>query len=92
MAKICYVGKKFSRRNLKLISDINEVIEVYEKSNLRPSALKIYKHLVKSELIDESNLSYKRLVSVIGNGRISGLIDWDAIDGRRQVNEADVLL
>ncbi len=92
MSKICYVKKRFSGHNAWLIKNVNDIIELYRKKNTKPTIRKIFNKLVRDGDILEDNRSYKRLVSVISNARISGLIGWDDIDGRTQKHKGDVEL
>ena len=77
MSKICYVKKNFSRKNLDLINRINEIIDLYKESDAKPTLLKIFNKLVNDGVLEGGRQSHKRLASVVGNARISGLIGWD---------------
>lgn len=92
MSKICYVKKNFSRKNLDLINRINEIIDLYKESDAKPTLLKIFNKLVNDGVLEDGRQSHKRLASVVGNARISGLIGWDDIEGRRQEHEGDLVL
>jgi len=89
MSKIRYVKRRFARRNLDLINNVNKIIKLYKHHGMKPTTSKIYNKMVKAGELEDTQRDYKRLVSTIGHARKAGLIGWDDIEGKRQKHERD---
>lgn len=73
---------RFNLASLNMINTCNEIIEEYMDSNLRLTLRQLYYQLVSRGMIANENKEYKKLSSLISNGRLCGLIDWDSIEDR----------
>ncbi|MCK5610391.1 hypothetical protein KAR91_51435 [Candidatus Pacearchaeota archaeon] len=82
MTKIAYIGKPFARRTYAVIEQANEIIEEYQADGLTLTLRQLYYQFVSRDLIPNKQSEYKRLGSIISNGRLAGLISWDAIEDR----------
>lgn len=82
MPKICYIEKKFRSESLSLIDQINEVIEEYEAQGYSLTLRQCYYQLVARGIIPNNERSYKNTGNLINDARLSGLIDWYAIEDR----------
>ncbi len=82
MPTICYASKDFADSTLRLIVQINHVIEDYQDQGFRLTVRQLYYQLVAADRIANTVQSYKRIVSVVGDARNAGLIDWEAIEDR----------
>lgn len=82
MAKIEYVSKKFRQDSLGLIDRINKVIKDYKVQGYSLTLRQVYYQLVARAIIENNERSYKNLGNLINDGRLAGLIDWDAIEDR----------
>ena len=80
--KYAYKDMKFRKDTLKLIELINSIIATYQRQGFVLSVRQLYYQLVARALIENTEKSYKRIASVINDGRIGGYIDWDAIEDR----------
>lgn len=80
--KYAYKDMKFRKDTLKLIELINSIIATYQRQGFVLSVRQLYYQLVARALIENTEKSYKRIASVINDGRVGGLIDWDAIEDR----------
>lgn len=58
------------------------IIAEYMQSNLRLTLRQLYYQLVSRSVIPNSDKEYKKLSSLLSNGRLAGLVDWDAIEDR----------
>lgn len=67
-----------SSRNL--IAQANEIIDLYEADRIQLTLRQLYYQFVARNWIPNSEKSYKNLGGVISDGRLAGLIDWEAID------------
>lgn len=82
MPKILYTEKKFSASSLMMITHANKIIEDYQDQGLTLSLRQLYYRFVASGLIPNSQKEYKKLGAIINDGRMAGLIDWEAIEDR----------
>lgn len=82
MGKIRYIAKRFSKASQELIGHANRIIAAYDAQGLSLTLRQLYYRFVATGLIPNKQTEYKRLGSVINNGRLAGLIDWNAIEDR----------
>lgn len=82
MSKICYREIKFRSESLRLIQQVNTIINEYQEMGYSLTLRQVYYQLVSRDVIPNNERSYKNLGSLISDGRMSGLIDWDAIEDR----------
>ncbi|ASA22341.1 hypothetical protein [Paenibacillus donghaensis] len=80
--KICYREIKFRAESLRLIQEVNAIIIEYQQMGYSLTLRQVYYQLVSRDIIPNNERSYKNLGSLISDGRMSGLIDWDAIEDR----------
>lgn len=69
---------------LHTIGLINDIVETYQEQGFTLSVRQLYYQLVARALIENTEQSYKRIASIINDGRLAGLIDWDAIEDRNR--------
>lgn len=82
MSKEAYIEKNFSVATLSIIDQANEIIEEYEADDLRLTLRQLYYQFVSRDMLENTQRAYKRLGSIISDGRLAGLIDWRAIEDR----------
>jgi len=82
MAKICYVPKNFKAGSLSIIAHANAVIDDYTEQGLSLTLRQLYYRFVAADLIPNKQSEYKRLGGIVNDGRLAGLIDWEAIEDR----------
>jgi hypothetical protein len=82
MAKICYIKKNFTASTLEIIEQANNIIEEYQEEGLDLTLRQLYYQFVSRDLIANKQTEYKRLGSIVNDGRLAGLIDWDCIEDR----------
>ena len=82
MPKIRYVVKKLSEDRLSVIEKANEVIEVYQAQGFDLTLRQLYYQFVARAWIPNKDSEYKKLGDIIADGRLAGLIDWEAITDR----------
>lgn len=74
--------------SLKLIAHINALAEEYIRAGYSLSVRQLYYRLVARNVVPNNEQSYKRVASIINDGRLMGLIDWDVIEDRnRQISD-----
>jgi hypothetical protein len=82
MALECFVPKAFQRKTLELIEQINGIVEEYQGQGFVLTLRQLYYQLVARDVIENTQKSYKRVGSIVNDGRLAGLIDWEAIEDR----------
>lgn len=80
--KIQYIEKRFRAVSLDMIYHINRIITEYQEKGYDLTLRQVYYQLVAKDYIPNSEKSYKNLGGLINDGRLAGLIDWDAITDR----------
>ena len=82
MSKIQYKKINFKQSSLDLIKLVNEVINEYSAQGYELTLRQAYYQLVARGYIPNNERSYKNIGSLINDGRLAGLIDWNAITDR----------
>jgi hypothetical protein len=82
MPKICYVKRKFSAESLAIIEKANEIITDMLAQGFDLTLRQLYYQFVSKAIIPNTERSYKNLGSIVNDGRLAGLIDWDHISDR----------
>lgn len=74
----------FKPHNLKLVLFIDTLCKTYRQQGFMLSVRQLYYQLVSENMVVNEEKSYKRVASLINDGRLAGLIDWDAIEDRNR--------
>jgi hypothetical protein len=82
MPKIKYQEIKLQPASLKLVDQCNAIIADYASQGFTLTLRQLYYQLVSRDIIPNRQTEYKRLGSIVNDGRLAGLIDWDAIEDR----------
>jgi hypothetical protein len=82
MPKIRYITKKISADRLAVIANANKIIEEYQAQGFDLTLRQLYYQFVARALIPNKDTEYKKLGDTIADGRLMGLIDWEAITDR----------
>jgi hypothetical protein len=82
MPRIKYVDIKIRMAGLSLIRKINGIIDEYEAAGYSLTLRQVYYQLVARDVIPNNERSYKNIGTLISDGRLTGLIDWYAIEDR----------
>lgn len=82
MTVIPYIEKRFTKTSMDLIESAEEIVNEYTAMDYKITVRQLYYQLVARDIIPNSQKSYKRLVSLIGDARMAGLISWDALEDR----------
>lgn len=72
----------FKVKTIAMIEKANEILDEYKKDGLRLTLRQLYYQFVSRDLLANTNANYDRLGTIIGDGRLAGEIDWDAIEDR----------
>jgi hypothetical protein len=78
------IYKKYNPRSeaKALIEKSNEILEDYASQDFDMTVRQLYYQLVAQDIIQNSQKSYDRIVTIINKARVGGLIDWNYIVDR----------
>jgi len=82
MAKIRYEHFDFRAASLQIIAKANSIIDEYQAMGYRLTLRQLYYQFVSRDWLPNKQSEYKRLGSIVNDGRLAGLIDWRAIEDR----------
>lgn len=82
MPKVRYQNFNFRKDSLALIESANEIIAEYQAQGFVLTLRQLYYQFVSRGIIPNAQKEYKKLGSVVNDGRLAGLIDWDGLEDR----------
>jgi hypothetical protein len=82
MPKIKYQDIKLGQKSLDLIDTCNQIIAEYTAQGYILTLRQLYYQTVARGIIPNKQSEYKRIGSIINDGRLAGLIDWSALEDR----------
>lgn len=82
MPRIKYQEIRLSANSLALISTCNQIIREWTLKGHILTLRQLYYQMVSRGLIANEQKEYKRIGSIINDGRLAGLIDWSALEDR----------
>jgi hypothetical protein len=82
MPKIAYQTKRFRGDTLAAIALANGIVAEYQAEGMRLTLRQLYYQFVARGHIANSQMEYKRLGVAVSDGRLAGMIDWEAIEDR----------
>ena len=80
--KIKFRDVKLSKSNKERLDFINEIIEEYQEQGYVLTLRQLYYQLVSRDIIPNKQNEYSKLSTLLKEGRMSGIVDWDAIEDR----------
>lgn len=80
--KQSFIEKRFNQKSAEIIEQANVIIEEYSKQDLILTIRQLYYQFVGRGLLDNTQANYKRIVNIINDARLAGLVDWQAIEDR----------
>lgn len=82
MAKIKFREIRMSKTNIIRLSQINSIIEEYQEEGYVLTLRQLYYQLVSRDIIPNKQAEYSKLSTLLKEGRMAGIVDWDAIEDR----------
>ncbi len=77
-----FIKKRFNTKSAEIIEQANEIISEYKKQQLILTIRQLYYQFVGRGLLENTQANYKRIVNIINDARLAGLVDWLAIEDR----------
>ena len=82
MTRMSFAEFNFRDKTRFTIRLANSIIQEYQQDGFKLTLRQLYYQMVARNIIPNTQRSYKNLGRIIGDGRLAGLIDWDAIEDR----------
>lgn len=82
MSKEAFIEVNFREQSLEMLELCNSIIDIYLAQGLRLTLRQLYYQLVTRNSIVNTERSYKNLGKLVSQGRLTGEIDWEAIEDR----------
>lgn len=73
---------RLSKANKERLEVINSIIEDYQAQGYRLTLRQLYYQLVSKDIIPNKAAEYSKLSTLLKEGRMWGIVDWDAIEDR----------
>lgn len=89
MPRMAYIRKRFGEGSQAIIVKANEIIEEYAAQGFVLTLRQLYYQFVARGLVENKQSEYKRLGSIINDARLTGLVDWNAIEDRTRNLESN---
>jgi len=83
--KIFFRHSPMNKTSLKRLAIINNIVEEYQSQGLVLTLRQLYYQLVSRDIIANKQTEYKKLGRLLLEGRMCGIVDWEAIDDRLRV-------
>lgn len=77
-----FIDKKLSENKLRLITQANSILHEYQSNGYVVTLRQLYYQFVARAWLPNEQKYYKRLSETVSDGRLVGLIPWDAIVDR----------
>lgn len=77
--KAAYIDWTPAPKSLALLQKANEILETFK---VKMTVRQLYYQLVAADVIPNNISSYRKVVRVVRDGRMAGLLDWDWIEDR----------
>lgn len=78
--KIQYKAMNLKPKTLEIIEHVDAMMSDYEAQGIVMNLRMVYYQLVSQNLIENKISEYDRLGTIIANGRMCGLLDWDMLE------------
>ncbi len=83
MSTECFTEKlHLSKTNQAMLLKVNDIIEEYQDEGYKLTLRQLYYQLVSRDIIPNQQKEYAKLSKLLVNGRMGGVVDWDAIEDR----------
>lgn len=77
--------RKFRENTIQLLTKILKVVREYQEQGYKLTLRQLYYQLVVQNVFSNEQKNYAKLSDLLGEARMSGLCDWDAIEDRIRV-------
>lgn len=74
----------WNKNQEELLQQIIGIAEAYHAQSITLTNRQLYYQLVSRDIIPNADAIYKRICTFLTDARYAGLIDWEAIEDRKQ--------
>lgn len=82
MAKIAYLRKRLLAKSMDIVNKANEIIAELEGQGYQLTLRQLYYQFIARDIFPNTERSYKRLIFIMNEARLAGLVDWDSLEDR----------
>lgn len=82
MARIKYKNINIGGARLAMVEQVNRIVREYRAQGYILSLRQIFYQFVSRGWIVNKQTEYKRLGDIVSDGRMAGMIDWEAVEDR----------
>lgn len=83
------VQKRITKKRRQLIESIDAIASEYSAQGMRITVRQVYYQCVSRGIMPNSKKEYEKISDLVADGRMAGLIDWDAIEDRTRYVRAN---
>lgn len=83
------VQKRITKKRRQLIESIDAIASEYSAQGMRITVRQVYYQCVSRGIMPNSKKEYEKISDLVADGRMAGLIDWDAIEDRTRYKRAN---
>src|SRR5713226_733510 len=80
-----FLEKNLRNEKIRLLAVADQIVSDYQAQGFRLTLRQLYYQFVSRNLIPNTERAYKNLGEAISDGRLCGLLDWEAIEDRIRV-------
>ena len=80
--KICYRHHSFRPAALSILHHAENIMDEYDEQGYTLTLRQLYYQLVARGIIPNRQSEYKKLGTIVSDGRLAGLLHWDLIEDR----------
>ena len=80
--KIKFREVRLNKANKERLDVINDIIIEYQEDGYKLTLRQLYYQLVSRDVIPNKQSEYSKLSTLLKEGRMGGIVDWDAIEDR----------
>src|SRR5687768_11447854 len=80
--KFAYRKIRLNAENKRRLEMINNIVKEYQDDGYVLTLRQLYYQLVSRDVIPNQSKEYDKLGSLLKEGRMGGVVDWDAIEDR----------
>ena len=85
MVKQAFIEWRPARKSQPLLQASMDIIDEFRAQGYNLTLRQLYYQLVARDIIPNKQVWYARLGEIIKTARLSGMVDWDAIEDRGRV-------
>ena len=83
MSKNCFNSDVRLQKASKIeLGKANEIIDNFDKMGHKLTVRQLFYQMVGKAIIENNYSAYRRIGTLLKNGRLSGLVDWEIIEDR----------